>query len=179
MLDDGEDLNAIELIAVAKAVTTRGIKGEIAAQLLTDFPERFEWIDRLIGVAPSGERKWLDLESHWLHKNRVILKFAGFDTPEAAEQLRGWEFAVRETDAVELEPNEYYDWQLIGCRVETIDNRFVGTVCEVLHTGAAPVLVIRDESDKESLVPLAESICIEIDPERKTIRIDPPDGLLE
>lgn len=173
------DLGGVELIAVAKAVRVRGLKGEVVCELLTDFPERFEWVEELIGVAPSGERRWLALERHWLQKGRIVLKFEGYDTPEAAQGLVGWELTVPESEAVELEEGEYYDWQLVGCRVETVDNRSVGTVREVLHTGAAPVLVIRDESEKENLVPLAESICVEVDIEAKLIRVDAPEGLLE
>ena len=173
------DLGGVELIAVAKAVRVRGLKGELVCELLTDFPERFGWVERLIGVAPSGERRWLALERHWLQKGRVVLKFEGYDTPEAAQGLVGWELTVPESEAVELEEGEYYDWQLVGCRVETVDKRIVGTVREVLHAGAAPVLVIRDERDRENLVPLAESICVEVDVGRKLIRVDAPEGLIE
>jgi 16S rRNA processing protein RimM len=68
---------------------------------------------------------------------------------------------------------------LEGCRVETVEGREVGTVREVLHTGGeAPVLVIRDDG-VENLIPLAESICVEIDVGRKLIRVDAPEGLLE
>ena len=91
----------------------------------------------------------------------------------------GRELAVPASDAVELEEDEFYDWELVDCRVETIDNREVGRVREVLHTGAAPVLVVRDAAERESLIPLAESICVEIDTEAKLIRVDPPEGLLE
>jgi 16S rRNA processing protein RimM len=177
-LTDSE-LNTVELVAVAKTVRTRGLKGEIVAELLTDFPERFDWTPELIGVAPEGRRERLVLEDHWLQKNRIILKFAGYDAPETAQALVGWELTVPESQAVELEPGEYYDWQLIGCRVDTIDNRSLGTVREVLHAGAAPVLVIRDEREKESLVPLAESICVEVDIVARRIVVDAPEGLLE
>jgi 16S rRNA processing protein RimM len=69
---------------------------------------------------------------------------------------------------------------LEGCRVETVGGVKVGTVREVLHTGGeAPVLVIRDEAERENLVPLAESICVEIDVDAKLIRVDAPEGLLE
>lgn len=176
---EGVDLRGLELVAVAKAARPRGLKGELVCDLLTDFPERFEWVEKLIGVAPTGERKWLRLERHWLQKGRVVLKFEGYDTPEEAQALVGWELTVPESEAVELEEGEYYDWQLVGCRVETVDDRTVGTVREVLHAGAAPVLVIRDEGGRENLVPLAESICVEVDTEAKLIRVDAPEGLLE
>lgn len=177
---DDNELSGVELVAVARVAKPRGLKGEVAADLLTDFPERFEWLEALIAVFPGGERKVLKLEDHWLHAGRVILKFEGFDSPEESAALAGCELTVPESEAVELEEGEFYDWQLQGCRVETIEGREVGTVLEVLHTGGeANVLVIRDERGKENLVPLALSICVEIDVERKLIRLDAPEGLLE
>jgi 16S rRNA processing protein RimM len=179
-MSGGEDLNSVELVAVARVAKPRGVKGEVACDLLTDFPERFEWLDELIAVFPGGRRERLTLESSWLHGGRVVLKLEGFDSPEASAALAGCELAVPESEAVELEEGEYYDWQLEGCRVETVGGLNVGTVREVLHTGGeAPVLVIRDERGRENLVPLAESICVEIDVEAKLIRVDPPDELLE
>jgi 16S rRNA processing protein RimM len=180
--DDGlsDDLSAVELVIVARVAKARGLKGEVAADLLTDFPERFDLVEELIAVFPGGRRERLALEGHWLHGDRVVLKFRGFDSPEEAAKLAGCELAVPESEAVELEEGEFYDWQLEGCRVETVEGREVGTVREVLHTGGeAPVLVIRDEAERENLVPLAESICVEIDVARKLIRVDAPEGLLE
>ena len=174
------DLAGVELVAVARVAKPRGVRGEVAADLLTDFPERFERLAELIAVFPDGARRRLKLESHWTHGDRVVLKFEGFETPEEAAALAGCELAVPETEAVELEEGAFYDWQLAGCRVETVEGRRLGTVFEVLHTGGeAPVLVIRDEDGRENLVPLAESICVGIDVGRKLIRVDAPEGLLE
>ena len=179
-MSGGDDLGSIELVAVARVAKPRGVKGEVACHLLTDFPERFDWLEEVVAVFPGGRRERLKLEGHWLHGDRVVLKFEGFDSPEASAALAGCELAVPESEAVELEEGEFYDWQLEGCRVETVEGREVGTVREVLHTGGeAPVLVIRDERERENLVPLAESICVEIDVEAKLIRVDPPDELLE
>lgn len=170
-----------ELIVVARVIKTRGIRGEVAAALLTDFPERFSGLEELTAVTPGGERRLrLKLESQWLHNKRVVLKFAGYDNPEDARALVGYELAVPESEAVELGEDEYYDWQLVGCRAETIGGQPLGQVCEVWHTGAAPVLVIRDEAEtREHLVPLAKAICVEVDVAGKLIRVDPPEGLLE
>ena len=177
---DGDDLSAVELVAVARVRRARGVKGEVAADIWTDFPERFDGLEELIAVFPGGERRWLALEGRWLHGARVVLKFRGFDSPEEAAALAGCVLAVPESEAVELGEGEFYDWQLEGCRVETVEGRPVGTVSEVLHTGGeAPVLVIRDPRGRENLVPLAESICVEIDTARKLIRVDAPEGLLE
>jgi 16S rRNA processing protein RimM len=179
-MSGAEDLSGVELVVVARVAKPRGVRGEVACHLLTDFPERFEGLAELIAVFPGGRRARLNVEGHWLHGDRVVLKLEGFDSPEAASALAGCELAVPESEAVELEEGEFYDWQLEGCRVETVEGREVGTVREVLHTGGeAPVLVIRDEAGRENLVPLAESICVEIDVDVKLIRVDAPEGLLE
>ncbi len=176
-LDEG----AVELVAVARAVRTRGLRGELVAELLTDFPERFDGLEELIAVAPDGKRMELALEDYWFQSGRIVLKFAGYDSTEAASALIGYEFTVPESERVELEEDEFYDWELIGCRVETVEGEELGLVREVLRTGGdAEVLVVeKAEAGGEHLIPLAETICVEIDIENKLIRVDPPEGLLE
>ncbi|MDX6696221.1 MAG: rRNA processing protein RimM [Blastocatellia bacterium] len=169
-----------ELVAVAAAVRTRGLRGEIVAELLTDFPERFERLERLIAVGKDGSRQSLALEEHWLQSGRIILKFAGYDSVEAASALVGCEFAVPEAERVELPEDEFYDWELQGCRVETIEGEEIGRVRGVLRTGGVEVLMIDNEqTGREHLIPLAEAICVEINVEQKLIRVDAPEGLLE
>lgn len=176
----GEGSGAGELVLVARVVKVRGVRGEVAADLLTDFPDRFEGLAELIAVAPGGGREALALEGSWVHGDRIVLKFRGYDTPEQSAALVGRDLCVPESEAVELEEGEYFDFQLEGCRAETVEGRALGTVREVLHTGGeAPVLVIRGEGGGEHLIPLAESICVEVDVERKLIRVDAPEGLLE
>ena len=177
MSGDGRDDEG--LIAVARVTKTRGVRGEVAAELLTDFPERFGGIEELIAVTPAGERRALKVEESWLHAGRVILKFEGYDTPEDARALVGYELTVPESEAVALGEGEFFDWQLAGCRVETVGGATLGTVAEVLHYGAAPVLVVRDGAGRDHLIPLAESICVEINVGEKLIRVDPPEGLVE
>jgi 16S rRNA processing protein RimM len=167
-----------DLVAVAKVVKVRGLKGEVVADLLTDFPERFEGLDRLILVTPDGSRRNLRLEDHWLQAGRVVLKFAEFDEVESAKALVGCELSVPEAERVRLSEDEYYDWELVGCRAENPMGELIGKVREVLHTGANDVLVIAGP-EREHLIPLAADICTAIDIERKVIQVDPPEGLLE
>jgi len=176
----GSNSASEELIAVAHAVKTRGLRGELVAELLTDFPERFEGLENLIAVAPDGQRTTLTLEEHWFQSGRVILKFAGYDSIEEASALIGYEFAVLEAERVELSEDEFYNWELEGCRVESVEGEEIGRVREVLRTGGVEVLVVDNEATKrEHLIPLAEEICVEIDVEHKLIRVDAPEGLLE
>ena len=72
------------------------------------------------------------------------------------------------------------NWELTGCRVETIEGQQLGRVREVMKTGGVEMLVVEsDVGEREYLIPLAETICVEIDTESKLIRVDPPEGLLE
>ncbi len=167
-----------DLVAVAKIVKPRGLRGEVVADVLTDFPERFEALERVVALSPEGERSELKIEEFWFQKDRMVFKFEDFDSVEKAEELRGWELCVTEAAAVELEEGEFFDWQLEGCRVETIGGVPIGTVRELMRTGGTEILVVEDEG-REYLIPFAESICTEVDIAGKKIRVDPPDGLLE
>lgn len=169
--------NADELVAIAKVVKPRGLKGEVVADILTDFPERFQGLKDVTAVTPDDGRLGLKIEEHWFQQGRVVLKFAGRDTLESAEELRGCEICVPETDAVELETDEFYDWQLQGCKVETTAGATVGTVRDVMRAGGSELLVV--EGEQEHLIPFVAAICTEVDIENKTIVIDAPEGLLE
>jgi len=172
-----------DLIIVARAVRTRGLKGELVAEILTDFPERFEDVTELTAVAAGRERQQVELESYWFQNDRMVLKFVGYDTIETAKALVGYQFGLPEAERVELEADEYYDWELEGCAVENKLGDRVGKVREVMRTGGVELLVVvadeADEGSREVFVPMAESIVVEIDIARKKILIDPPEGLLD
>ena len=167
-----------DLVAIAKLARTRGLRGEIVADVLTDFPERFENLETVLAVAPDGKTSELEIEKFWFQKNRVVLKFKNFDTIERAETLRGFEICVPESEAVELETDEFFDWELENCQIETIAGDIIGKVKEVLRTGGTEVLVVAG-AEKEYLIPFAEKICTEVDVENKLIKVDAPEGLLD
>lgn len=167
-----------DLIVIARAVRTHGLKGEIVCELLTDFPERFEDVQELVLVTPSGEQTPGKLEDFWFQKDRVVLKLAGYDDVDQAKSLVGYDFAVSDSELVPLEEDEFYDWELEGCTVK-VGEQSIGQVQSVMKTGGAEILVVADESGKEHLVPLAAEIVVKIDAAAKVILIDPPEGLLE
>lgn len=175
-----QSLDDLDLVIVARAVKTRGLKGELVAELLTDFPDRFADISSLIAVGPQGIRKSVELESHWLQRGRVVLKFAGYDSIETAKELVGFDFAVAEGERVELEDGYFYDWQLEGCLVESNEGVKIGTVKEVRRLGGEiDMLAVEDADGVSRLIPLVEGIVLEVDIAGRKIRIDPPQGLLE
>ncbi len=167
-----------DLVTIAKIAKPRGLKGELVADLLTDFPQRFDGLVDVASVTPDGERRELKIEKTWFQNGRVVLKFEGIDSIEDAEMLRNAEICVPEADAVELESDEYFDWQLEGCDVESVGGSQLGKVRKVMRTGGTENLVV-EGGEKEYLIPFAKTICVEVDIENKLIRVDAPEGLLE
>lgn len=167
-----------DLVVIAKLVKTRGLRGELVADLLTDFPERFDDLKKVFAVKPDGKILELEIEKFWFQKNRIVFKFAGFDSIEASESLRNCDISIAKAETVELEADEFFDWQLQDCTVETIEGVKLGKVKEVLRTGGTEILVVAGET-KEYLIPFAEKICPEVDIENKLIKVDAPEGLLD
>ncbi len=167
-----------ELVTIAKTVKTRGLRGELVADLLTDFPERFDNLEKVFAVCADQKTSELEIEKFWFQKDRVIFKFRGIDSIGAAEKWRDCAICVSESEAVELEDDEYFDWELENCAVETVEGEKIGTVQELMRTGATEILVVKG-AEKQYLIPFAETICVEVDVENKLIRVDLPEGLLE
>jgi 16S rRNA processing protein RimM len=165
------------LVAIARVAKPRGLKGEVVADILTDFRDRFDGLENVTATLENGERRELKIEDHWFQNERIVLKFSAVDSIEAADEIRNAEICVDEGEAVALEQDEFYDWQLEGCEVETIGGRSIGKVRKLMRTGGTENLVV--VGYREYLIPFAESICVEVDVEKKRIVIDPPEGLLE
>jgi 16S rRNA processing protein RimM len=168
-----------ELIVVARIVKTRALRGEVVADLLTDFPDRFAGLETVWGLAPDEGQRSLAIEEYWFHGDRIVFKFAGYDSVDTAKALVGYELALPAEERIELPPGQFYDWELAGCRVEAVSGETIGNVQRIMRTGAVEILVVADEAEKEFLIPMAQEICVEIDIANKLIRIDPPPGLLE
>ncbi len=168
-----------ELITVARIARPQGIRGEVIADLLTDFPERFARLTEVRVVWPSGKAAVIGLERARPHLGRIILKLKGYDTRNEAESLRDVRLTLPREQLVELPADNYYDFDLVDCVVSTATGLAVGKVTSVHNFGAAPLLVVRGGDEKERLIPLASSICTEVDVANKRIVIEPPEGLLE
>lgn len=173
--EPGEDE---ERISIARIARPQGIRGEVIADLLTDFPERFATLEIAHLRWPDGRVEKLALERARIHKGRVLLKFAGCEDRDAAERFRDASVMVTREELVELPADTWYDFELVDCDVRTTEGVNLGRVVEIHRYGAAPLLVVKDEA-REVLIPLAHSICVEIDPANKRIVVDPPEGLLD
>jgi len=153
----------------------------VTAEILTDFPSRFQALLRAFLAQPGEALRPVTVEHVWPHKGRVVLKFAGVDSIESASHLRGHHVLIPREERIPLPPHHYYLWELEGCRVLMArpgGQREVGTVTEVESTGGVDLLHVVTPRG-EVLIPFAQSICTQIDTPQKTIVIDPPEDLLE
>jgi 16S rRNA processing protein RimM len=168
-----------EDVVIARIVKARGIRGEVACVLETDFPSRFSSLEQVTVWMPDGARLSLKVEDHWFHNQRVILKFEGYDTMTAAQGLAGGRLVVAEADVEPLAEGQFFERQVIGSEVVTSDGRTLGVVTRVMRTGGTDLLVLAGDDGRERLIPFADEICTGVDVAAKRITIDPPDGLLE
>ena len=167
-----------EFITIARVVKTQGRHGEVAAELHTDFPEKFVERKKLFALDADGERRELRLDSHWLHKAYVVLKFAGVDSISDAESLVGSEIQVPREQRAAIEAGAAYVSDLVGC--EVFDHgRSIGSVKDVqFGAGEAPLLVVAQGS-KEILIPFAQEFIAGIDIQGKRVEMKLPVGILE
>jgi 16S rRNA processing protein RimM len=165
-------------VTIARVTKTQGRRGEVAAELFTDFPERFEERRRLYALSRRGERRELELEHFWPHKGGLVLKFRGVDDISAAEELAGAELQIPREQRAQLLPGEAYVSDLVGC-VVIADGHELGPIAELdFSAGTAPLLVVR-KGGKEYLIPFAEEFVEELDVAGRRVRMKLPEGLLE
>ncbi len=170
-----------EFVTVARVLKTQGRTGEVLAELLTDFPERFAERQRFYLLPERGERRVVQLESHWFHKGGVVLKFAGISSISEAEHLLRSQVQVPREERTQLEEGATYVSDLLGCEVFDISGqtpKTLGTVHDVnFSAGEAPLLEVKGE--KEFLIPYVESFLRKVDLRGKRIEMVLPQGMLE
>jgi len=186
-------------VAIARLIRPQGRRGEMAAEILSDVPRRFDKLRAAFLEQPGAEPKSVNVENAWLHRGRVILKLAGTDSIDEANRLRGRLVLLPCSERAALPADQYYVWELEGCRVvRDLDGvtMEIGIVTEVEPTEGVPLLHVapiraqaKDGGEldagkearpgEELLIPLAQAICERIDIAAKLIVIDPPEDLLE
>ncbi len=161
---------------------TQGRRGEVAAELHTDFPERFAQRRRLFALDEQGRRRELQLEEFWPHQGRMILKFAGVDSIGDAETLIGCEIQIPRAERAQLEPGAAYISDLVGCAVVAVGRagtRELGRIEEVqFGAGEAPLLAVRAGA-KEYLLPFAAEYLQSVDMQARRIVMALPEGMLD
>jgi len=198
--------SASQWIVLARILRPQGRKGEVLADLFSDFPERFATQPR-VWLAPPGfaestfaqmpadissATRPAQVTSHWLpvgrNAGRIVLHFDSIDSIEKATQLSGFEVLVPRAHRMNLGPDAAYISDLLGCTVFDRD-RALGTVTGVDFPStsdgsrrledAAPLLAVTTTSGDELLIPFARAFLLTLDPAAKSIRMALPDGLVD
>lgn len=148
------------------------------AEILTDFPERFRQLRRVL-LSSGSFQSWEELEGFWFHKGRVVFKFAGRERPHEVQELVGCEILIPEDQRVVLPENTYYDHDLIGCCLFEAD-RLLGTVRSLFKVGDTLTnLVVEDARGAEFMVPAVKEFLLAVDVAAKRIDASLPPGLIE
>jgi 16S rRNA processing protein RimM len=161
-------------LAVGQLRRPHGVRGEILMTVLTDFPERIKPKKRLF---VGDQYEPLVVSSLRDHADGMLISFHGFDTPEAVGRFRNQYVFVAAADVPPLPDGEYYHHQLIGLQVLSESDEHLGTLTEILETGANDVYVVTDDTGKEILLPAIPAVILDIDVERGQMRVHLLPGL--
>lgn len=167
---------------LARIIRPQGRHGEVLADILTDFPERFAERKRLSLVSSATSKglvREISLENHWLHKDRVVFKFAGVDSINDADGLRGLLVAVPANERAELTDGSVYIGDLLGCEVIDLNagTSAVGVVAD--YDRDAGLLEVRTPGNGEVFIPFAKAYLVSMDVAGKRIEMRLPAGLLD
>ncbi|MEK6629994.1 MAG: ribosome maturation factor RimM [Acidobacteriota bacterium] len=165
------------LVVVGRVARPHGRWGEVILNAETDFPEERFRPGRQLLTRRGVDVMALTVRSARIQQGRPVLGFAGVESIDDAQALAGCELRIAVADLVPLPPGMFYQHDLVGCRVETVDGIDLGVVAAVDGSGAASRLVV-DGPAGEQLIPLTQDICRIVDPAARRIVIAPPDGLL-
>lgn len=167
-------------VTVAQVVRPQGRKGELLAELLTDFPERFAERKRLfLRSGEQAEPREVTLEGHWLHKGRLVLKLGGVDSIEAAELLRGYEVVIPRAERAPLDEDSVYIADLAGCVLyDRASDAVAGTIVDVDRESSNTPLIVLRTAGGELLIPFAKAYQPRIDLDARRMEMTLPEGLL-
>ncbi len=165
-------------IAIARIARTRGNRGEVLADLYTDFPERFDSLREVWLAFADGSRERLIVEETWAHKRRQVLKFAGTDSISSAERLVGAWVEVEASQAMVLPEGTYYDHELVGCIVRNSEGQELGVVAEILRIAGNSLIIVRGDRG-EIMIPAAGGYYKKVSVGQRLIVVDLPEGLMD
>ncbi len=165
-------------MVVAEVLRPRGNRGELLVRSQTDVPDRLRLLKEVSARLRDGSDLAVEIAVAWEHKGEWVLKFAGVDSIDAAERFRGADLWVPFTNRARLADGDFYQSDLIGCRViNAASGECVGIVEGWQQYGGPPLMEVGAKG-REHLIPFVAARC-EVDLAARTIRIDLPEGLLE
>lgn len=169
-----------DFLTIGKIISVHGLKGNFRISSYADSISVFKPGNPLIlKTADAGEREYT---IRWVkpHSKTILLSLIEIDNRNSAEALIGAELLIEKATLPELDDGTYYWFDIIGLSVFTNDDQYIGRVESIIPTGSNDVFVVKDpkkDHSGETLIPALESVVLEIDLKRKTMRVDLPEGL--
>ena len=167
-----------EFLQVGAIANTHGIAGEVKVFPTTDDPKRFKKLKKVL-LDTGREKLELEVEGVKFFKNMVILKFKEYNDINQIEKYRKCPLLVTREHAVKLKKNEYFIADLIGVKVLDEQEQELGTLEDVIETGANDVYQIRLKDGRQLLLPAIKECVLDVDVEAGRMKIHILDGLLE
>lgn len=161
-------------LVIGRVARPWGIQGEVKVEIMTDFPDRFSLLRR-VHLGPQAVP--FALEGFRLHGGAALLKLEGYHDRTSVEKLRGQLVQIPIEEAMPLEQDEYYEHQIVGLAVWTVAGEYLGTVGEVISTGANDVYVVRGQG-WEVLIPAIEGVVLEINLAQGRLVVELMEGLI-
>lgn len=166
------------LLQVGAITSTHGIRGEVKVFPTTDDVNRFKKLKEVV-LDTGKEQITLQIQGVKFFKQFVILKFKGIDNINDIEKYKGKSLFVTRENAVKLEKDEYFIADILGSIVEDEDGNVLGTLKDVIITGANDVYVVESEEGKELLFPAIKECVLNVDVEHAKITVHIMPGLLD
>ena len=164
-------------LEIGQIVNTFGIKGMVKIKPFTDDINRFDRLKKIY-ISNKNEKKEYQIQEVKYHKNMVLMKLEGVDTPEQADLLRQSYLLVDRADEEPLEEGVYYIVDLLGLEVYTDDNKLLGKVEDIFNTGSTDIYVVKDEMGKQILLPGIPEVLKNVDLEKGRITVHLIPGLI-
>ncbi len=151
-------------LIIGRVLRPHGVRGEVRASVLTELPERFEWLEQVyLAQTPDARQpRRVAVEGVRYHQDHVLLKLAGIDTRDDAETLRTQWLLVPESEGIPLEEGEFYLYRLDNLAVITDTGEYLGRIVEILETKAHDVFVVKGDGG-ELLLPDTDEVVKSID----------------
>lgn len=164
-------------LEIGQIVNTFGIKGMVKIKPFTDDMTRFDELKKIYVQNKTGKKEY-EIEEVKYHKQMVLIKFKGIETPEEADVLRESYLIINREDLKPLEEGTYYIVDLIGCEVYTDEGVLLGTLFDIFNTGSNDIYEVKDELGKQILLPAIADVVKEIDLENRKITVHLIEGLM-
>lgn len=173
----GKENNMDNLLQVGAILDTHGLRGEVKVFPTTDDPSRYDDLEEVELLTKEGKYLHLEVERVRYFKNLVIVKFKHYDNINDIEQYKKCNLYVTRENAVELEEDEYFVADLIGLTAKSDEGEELGTLTDVLTTGANDVYVIKGADGEELLVPAIHDCVQEVNVEEGYVTLHLLPGL--